>query len=84
MKRNRHPLMYLLRIPVLLLVSICLIVVGSLLDTWLFSGSEAVGHGVPVFTMLFFAVAVIVFLVGVIAAVAKMIKAFRNRKHSQP
>ena len=57
MKRNKESsLLWLLLIPGQLLVSIFFVWIGIRLDFMIFSGGEG-GHGIPVFSAIFFVIA---------------------------
>ena len=69
MKRNNgFSLLWLLLIPGQLLVSIFFVWIGILLDFMIFSGGEG-GHGIPVFSAIFFVIAAVTIVVLILAVV---------------
>ena len=58
-KRQKSPFLWLLLIPLQLLVAAVSVWGGIQLDMLVFSGNEATGHGMPVFSALFFLAAAI-------------------------
>jgi hypothetical protein len=76
MKRNKESsLLWLLLIPGQLLVSIFFVWIGIRLDFMIFSGGEG-GHGIPVFSAIFFVIAAAVTIVVLILAVVLTIRGF--------
>ena len=79
MKRNKvSPLLWLLLIPGQLLVSIFFVWIGIRLDFMIFSGGEG-GHGIPVFSAIFFVIAAAVTIVVLILAVVLTIRGFLRK-----
>ena len=69
MKRNKESsLLWLLLIPGQLLVSIFFVWIGIRLDFMIFSGGEG-GHGIPVFSAIFFVIAAVTIVVLILAVV---------------
>ena len=76
MKRNKESsLLWLLLIPGQLLVSIFFVWIGIRLDFMIFSGGEG-GHGIPIFSAIFFVIAAAVTIVVLILAVVLTIRGF--------
>ena len=79
MKRNKESsLLWLLLIPGQLLVSIFFVWIGIRLDFMIFSGGEG-GHGIPVFSAIFFVIAAAVTIVVLILAVVLTIRGFLQK-----
>ena len=79
MKRNNgFSLLWLLLIPGQLLVSIFFVWIGIRLDFMIFSGGEG-GHGIPVFSAIFFVIAAAVTIVVLILAVVLTIRGFLRK-----
>ena len=79
MKRNNgSSLLWLLLIPGQLLVSIFFVWIGIRLDFMIFSGGEG-GHGIPVFSAVFFVIAAAVTIVVLILAVVLTIRGFLRK-----
>ena len=79
MKRNKESsLLWLLLIPGQLLVSIFFVWIGIRLDFMIFSGGEG-GHGIPVFSAIFFVIAAAVTIVVLILAVVLTIRGFLRK-----
>ena len=79
MKRNNgFSLLWLLLIPGQLLVSIFFVWIGIRLDFMIFSGGQG-GHGIPVFSAIFFLIAAAVTIVVLILAVALTIRGFLRK-----
>ncbi len=79
MKRNNgSSLLWLLLIPGQLLVSIFFVWIGIRLDFMIFSGGEG-GHGIPVFSAIFFVIAAAVTIVVLILAVVLTIRGFLRK-----
>lgn len=70
--------MWLLLIPGQLLVSIFFVWIGIRLDFMIFSGGEG-GHGIPVFSAIFFVIAAAVTIVVLILAVVLTIRGFLRK-----
>ena len=70
--------MWLLLIPGQLLVSIFFVWIGIRLDFMIFSGGEG-GHGIPVFSAIFFVSAAAVTIVVLILAVVLTIRGFLRK-----
>ncbi len=76
MKRNKESsLLWLLLIPGQLLADIFFVAIGIRLDFMIFSGGEG-GHGIPVFSAIFFVIAAAVTIVVLILAVVLTIRGF--------
>ena len=76
MKRNKESsLLWLLLILGQLLVSIFFVWIGIRLDFMIFSGGQG-GHGIPVFSAIFFVIAAAVTIVVLILAVVLTIRGF--------
>ena len=79
MKRNKESsLLWLLLIPGQLLVSIFFVWIGIRLDFMIFSGGEG-GHGIPVFSAIFFVIAAAGTIVVLILAVVLTIRGFLRK-----
>ncbi len=79
MKRNNgSSLLWLLLIPGQLLVSIFFVWIGIRLDFMIFSGGQG-GHGIPVFSAIFFVIAAAVTIVVLILAVVLTIRGFLRK-----
>ena len=79
MKRNNgFSLLWLLLIPGQLLVSIFFVWIGIRLDFMIFSGGQG-GHGIPVFSAIFFVIAAAVTIVVLILAVVLTIRGFLRK-----
>lgn len=79
MKRNNgFSLLWLLLIPGQLLAGIFFVWIGILLDFMIFSGGEG-GHGIPVFSAIFFVIAAAVTIVVLILAVVLTIRGFLRK-----
>lgn len=70
--------MWLLLIPGQLLVSIFFVWIGIRLDFMIFSGGQG-GHGIPVFSAIFFVIAAAVTIVVLILAVVLTIRGFLRK-----
>ena len=76
MKRNKESsLLWLLLIPGQFLADIFFVAIGIRLDFMIFSGGEG-GHGIPVFSAIFFVIAAAVTIVVLILAVVLTIRGF--------
>ncbi len=79
MKRNNgSSLLWLLLIPGQLLVSIFFVWIGIRLDFMIFSGGEG-GHGIPVFSAIFFVIAAAMTIGVLILAVVLTIRGFLRK-----
>ncbi len=79
MKQNKvSPLLWLLLIPGQLLAGVFFVWIGMCLDLMIFSGGEG-GHGIPVFSAIFFLIAAAVTIVVLILAVALTIRGFLRK-----
>lgn len=76
MKRNNgSSLLWLLLIPGQFLADIFFVAIGIRLDFMIFSGGQG-GHGIPVFSSIFFVIAAAVTIVVLILAVVLTIRGF--------
>lgn len=76
MKRNKESsLLWLLLIPGQFLADIFFVAIGIRLDFMIFSGGQG-GHGIPVFSAIFFVIAAAVTIVVLILAVVLTIRGF--------
>ena len=82
-KREKSPLRWLLLIPLQLLVAKLLVWAGVQLDTLIFSGSEGMGHGIPIFSALFLLLAAVGTLLAVVAAAVLTVRSLLRRRNSQ-
>ena len=79
MKRNKESsLLWLLLIPGQFLADIFFVAIGIRLDFMIFSGGEG-GHGLPVFSAIFFVIAAAVTIVVLILAVVLTIRGFLRK-----
>ena len=79
MKRNNgFSLLWLLLIPGQLLAGIFFVWIGIRLDFMIFSGGEG-GHGIPIFSAIFFVIAAVVTIVVLILAVVLTIQGFLRK-----
>ncbi|MCI9097695.1 MAG: hypothetical protein HFI95_16220 [Lachnospiraceae bacterium] len=79
MKRNNgSSLLWLLLIPGQFLADIFFVAIGIRLDFMIFSGGEG-GHGIPVFSAIFFVIAAAVTIVVLILAVVLTIRGFLQK-----
>ncbi len=79
MKRNKESsLLWLLLIPGQFLADIFFVAIGIRLDFMIFSGGEG-GHGIPVFSAIFFVIAAAVTIVVLILAVVLTIRGFLRK-----
>jgi len=79
MKRNKESsLLWLLLIPGQFLADIFFVAIGIWLDFMIFSGGEG-GHGIPVFSAIFFVIAAAVTIVVLILAVVLTIRVFLRK-----
>ncbi len=79
MKRNKESsLLWLLLIPGQFLADIFFVAIGIRLDFMIFSGGEG-GHGIPVFSAIFFVIAAAVTIVVLILAVVLTIRGFLQK-----
>jgi len=80
-KKSRSPFLWLLLIPGQLLLDAVLVMTGPMLDTAIFSGSQAEGgHGLPIFSLLFLLLAAVATVAAVIVALVKTAAGLRRRK----
>ena len=73
-------LFWLLLIPCQLAADVFLVYIGSRIDLMLFSDSEAHGHGIPVFSAIFFLIAVFMTLIVLIMALVMAIRGLHRRQ----
>ena len=79
MKQNKvSPLLWLLLIPGQLLAGAFFVWIGICLDLVIFSGGEG-GHGIPIFSAIFFVIAAAVTIVVLILAVVLTIRGFLRK-----
>ncbi len=79
MKRNKESsLLWLLLIPGQFLADIFFVAIGIRLDFMIFSGGEG-GHGIPVFSAIFFVIAAAGTIVVLILAVVLTIRGFLRK-----
>lgn len=69
MKRNKvSPLLWLLLIPGQLLAGVFFVWIGIRLDLMIFASGEG-GHGIPIFSAIFFVIAAVTIVVLILAVV---------------
>ena len=72
-KKERSPWRWLLLIPIQLVITALLFVLGAVIDAAIFSKAEGQGHGMPVFSMLLPLLGLIVTAVVVVVALTGLI-----------
>ena len=73
-KKERSPWLWLLLIPVQLVILVLSFLGGASLDLAIFSGGgETVGHGVPIFSVLFPLIALVVTVIVILVAIVGLI-----------
>lgn len=79
-KKKLSPLLWLLLLPCQLIASGLFIWLGSRLDLYLLTNSNAHGHGAPFFSVLFLLAASVMTLIVFILALFLTIRSFRQRR----
>lgn len=79
---KKHPILYLLMIPLVLVIDGIFLTLAMLVDSSLFQGSEVIGHGMPAVTIICFFLLLIVTAAIIILSVALTIVNSR-KKHRQ-
>ena len=83
MKKRHSPGLWLLLIPAQAVAAVAFVALGGFLDSLVFSNPdpEVTGHGIPIFTVLFFLAAGIASVIVLVVALAGFIGSIRrNRK----
>ena len=85
-KKDHGAVYYLLRIVINAVISVLIFVAGAAIDSAIFShpAEDAHGHGVPIFTVLCFIVALLFFVISTIVCIIKAIRSTKNNKYDEP
>ena len=84
MKKKRSPLFYLLLPVIQLLIDLGLMTLGPMLDSAIFSHSdETVGHGIPLFTVIFLLIAAVATVAVLIVSLVGLIRSLRRPRDAQ-
>lgn len=78
-KKKASPLLWLLLIPGQIIAGIFFVWIGTRIDLALFTNDAGGGHGIPIFSAIFFLIAAAITIIVLILALILTMRAFRQK-----